>query len=91
MRWSAVAEHNGRTMHALAQYERISTPARRDIAPLDNVGPPMTGDLDAESLRTLCEILARHTAVADRVLVRRLGGMGRLGIRISGHLQPPRA
>ena len=28
IRWSAVAEHNGRTMHALAQYERISTPAR---------------------------------------------------------------
>ena len=38
----------------------------RDIAPLDNVSPPMTGDLDAESLRALCEILARHTAVADR-------------------------
>ncbi len=62
-RWSEVAAANGRIMHQLAQYARISTPApgRTEPAPLAGIQAPATGDLEPACLRSVCEILARHT------------------------------
>ena len=62
LRWAEVAEANGRIMHPLAQFDRISAPAprRRVPTPLHDIQPPMTGDLAPEALRVLCEILARY-------------------------------
>jgi hypothetical protein len=68
LRWADVAEANGRTMHPLAQFERISTsaPRRRVPTPLHHVQAPMTGDLASDALRALCEILQRYTPDAAR-------------------------
>lgn len=68
LRWAEVAEANGRIMHPLAQFERISTPApgHRVPIPLHDTQSPTTGDLKPEALRALCEILARHTPEAAR-------------------------
>jgi hypothetical protein len=68
LRWAEVAEANGRTMHPLAQFERISTPAPRrgEPTPLHDIQPPIPGDLAPEALRGLCEVLQRHTPDASR-------------------------
>jgi hypothetical protein len=68
LRWSAVAQHNGRIMHPLAQYARISRPApgRTELTPLANVQAPRTGELEPASLRALCDVLAHHTVAPAR-------------------------
>lgn len=68
VRWSEIARRNGRTMHALTQYERIATPAggRTDTEPESDVRAPSTGDLEPDQLAVLCDILRRHTPGLQR-------------------------
>ena len=68
LRWSEVAESNGRIMHALAQYAQISSsaPGRAEPAPLADIQAPETGDLEPACLRSLCDVLAHHTAAPAR-------------------------
>ena len=68
VRWAEGAEANGRIMHALAQFERISTPApgHRIPASYQDVQAPTTGDLAPDALRALCAVLGRHTPAAAR-------------------------
>jgi hypothetical protein len=68
LRWAEVAATNGRIMHALAQFERITTPAPGHRVPTARhyVQAPMTGDLAPNALRALCAILARYTPAAAR-------------------------
>ena len=67
--WGEVAAANGRRMHPSAEWEQISAPGpyrpedrRRSRGGQD---APEIGELDAGSLRALCDILARHTSTAD--------------------------
>lgn len=65
VRWSEVAQRNGRTMHPLAQFARIATPA--DAAPNAAEAPvdaPMLGELAADQLAALCAILRRRTSAS---------------------------
>lgn len=80
-RWSAVAESNGRIMHPLAQYARISTPApgRAEPTPLADIQEPETGDLGPACLRSLCEVLAHHTTAPARCWFAVCNGWGDLG------------
>ncbi len=91
-RWSEVAAANGRIMHPVAQYARISTPAsgRTEPAPLAGIQAPATGDLEPACLRSVCEILARHTPAPVTVLVCRVGGMGRSARKRARCLLRPR-
>lgn len=53
-------------MHALAQFERISTPAPGHRLPNSghDVQAPTTGNLAPAALRAVCEVLAPHTPAA---------------------------
>jgi hypothetical protein len=62
--WGEVAAANNRTMHAGAQWARISTTPTGEPA-LPGVDDPALGDLDPDALSALVEVLARHTAVRD--------------------------
>ena len=85
-RWSEVAAVNGRVMHPLAQYARISTsaPGRTEPAPPAGIQAPATGDLEPACLRSVCEILARHTAAPAQCWFAVWEGWGDL--RGSGHV-----
>jgi hypothetical protein len=63
VRWAELAAVHGRTMHPLAQFDRITTPApgSSQLAPRRDVQPPMTGDLDPGSLQALCATLQAHS------------------------------
>jgi hypothetical protein len=67
-RWSEVAEFNGRIMHPLVQYARISAPApdRTALRPLADVQEPEAGNLEPGRLRSLCEVLAHYTTAPAR-------------------------
>jgi hypothetical protein len=90
-RWSEVAEANGRIMHPLAQYERISTPApgRTASALLADVQAPAVGDLEPACLRSLCEVLAHHTTAQARCWFAVYGGSGGGGQVVSSGLGGP--
>jgi hypothetical protein len=80
LRWSAVAEANGRIMHALAQYERICVPAGDRMLPaLPDVQAPAAGDLEPASLRSLCEVLSQHTGTGAECWFALWAGLGSTG------------
>jgi hypothetical protein len=64
--WAKVAAWSGRRMHPLVQFHAISR-----TLPFSSVGPepwnqdPEPGNLPAELLRVLCEILTGHTSTAS--------------------------
>lgn len=64
LRWADMAAANGRTMHAVAQWSRISS-ARTGEPALPGVEDPATGDLGPQSLGALVEVLAAYTSVTD--------------------------
>lgn len=68
MRWSELAQLNGKTMHALAQFDRIATPAHsHSVTGREaDIDEPLLGDLAADQLRALCAILRRHTPPPQR-------------------------
>jgi hypothetical protein len=61
VRWRDVARANGRSMHALAQFDRIAVPAAGRSSSVLDVDPPRQGDLEPEPLRALSAVLVRHT------------------------------
>ena len=62
-RWSEVAESTGRVLHALAQFDRICSPAPGGWeAEYSPHGSPRLGDLGTEALTALCDVLGRRTA-----------------------------
>ncbi|CEA09300.1 hypothetical protein BN1051_02668 [Arthrobacter saudimassiliensis] len=70
IRWSAVAEAMGTTMHPLAQFNRLIKPAiESPYGPLDAQGrrysEPQQGNLAAEVLARVCLHLAAHTATPN--------------------------
>lgn len=76
LRWDLAAAWADRTMHALAQWEDLSTPVSGvDQAP-PFVAPPDTGGLPHASLAALCEVLAAHTGTPDRCFVGVWDGYG---------------
>jgi hypothetical protein len=98
LRWAEAAEANGRIMHALAQFERISTPApgHRVPAARHHVQAPVTGDLAPDALQALCAVLARYTPAAARCWFAVWEGWGDLtgatavSVASSGPPQPTR-
>jgi len=66
VRWDAVASWSGRTIHALAQWERISRPSGPAAPgrPFDR--EPRTGGLPPAQLGILCDRLARFTSTPQR-------------------------
>jgi hypothetical protein len=87
LRWSEVAGANGRVMHALAQYARISTPppgqtqapGRPGPEALAGISDPDTGELDPTCLRSLHEVLARHTPASAPCWFAMPAGAGQAG------------
>lgn len=69
VRWADVAARTGRTMHASAQWEELSSPTALDVAgstsPDLPVRRPSIGMLSHETLIALCSILDRHTGTPD--------------------------
>jgi hypothetical protein len=61
VRWDAVAEWSGRTIHAHAQWEFLARPARVPVSRPPFAEPPPTGGLPPGSLAALLEVLAAHT------------------------------
>ena len=68
VRWDAVAAWSGRTMHALAQWERLSVPVTEAVAP-PFVAPPNRGGLPPASLAALCGVLAAHSTTPEGCFV----------------------
>ena len=67
-RWADVAARHGRTMHASARWEHISS----TVASTDTMsrgrgfpGEPEIGNLHAEALASLCAVLRRHTTTPE--------------------------
>lgn len=67
-RWSEIARVNGRVMHRLAQYERISVPGALGeyVSGIWALERPEAGNIDREQLRALCGILARFSRHLDQ-------------------------
>jgi hypothetical protein len=64
-RWADIAAQNGRTMHASAQWQAISSRVTDPAPdPMDQgrgfPGEPFIGNLHEEALNALCLLLARH-------------------------------
>lgn len=79
VRWSEVARRNGRTIHALAQFDRIATPSVTADSERDgNIDAPKLGDLAADQLAALCAILRRHTSASRRCWYALWDGWGEL-------------
>lgn len=89
--WAEVAARNGRTMHGLAQFHAISTPAGAPVAGdwatfsvRASHSPPEAGDLPEAWFRRLCALLSAHTATPDRALYCVWEGYGGLAPVLSG-------
>jgi hypothetical protein len=80
-RWAEVANSNNRTMHSLAQYDRIAraAPDSRHLTPLLDVQTPERGNLVPDALRALCESLQAHTPDTARCWFAVWEGWGELG------------
>jgi hypothetical protein len=80
VRWSDVATWTGRVLHPVAQFHALA--GRREYDRSKPVGWPgedaFEGSLRRPQLRVLCEILARHTARADRCWLTVWEGYGNL-------------
>jgi hypothetical protein len=80
VRWSDVATWSGRVLHPLAQFRALAW--RWEYDRRKPVGWPgqdaFGGSLNSPQLRVLCEILARHTARADRCWLTVWEGYGNL-------------
>jgi hypothetical protein len=65
LRWAAVAAWSGRTIHALAQWESLCSPATAadPVPPFE--APPDKDGLDPDGLAELCDVLAVHTRTPD--------------------------
>lgn len=66
--WGDVAVRHSRTMHASAQWRRVSSPVGSDNSLNSGrtyPGDPMVGALRPAALAALCEILARYTRTPD--------------------------
>lgn len=69
VRWDDVAAWSGRTMHPLAQWDRLATPVLEPATPPPFTLPPFADGLPPDSLATLCDVLAAHTATPDDCFV----------------------
>jgi hypothetical protein len=78
VRWDTVAAWSGRSIHALAQWERVSRSAggARGTSPF--VQPPDAGGLLPRELALLCDVLAAHTSTPDRCFIGTWDGYGSL-------------
>ncbi|MFG3252942.1 hypothetical protein [Streptomyces sp. NPDC048172] len=81
--WGAVAAWTGRTLHATAQWERLSRPAPGHVpegpAPWDEDDEPCGGQLADGQLDALVPVLAAHTGTPDACVFTVWDGFGFLG------------
>lgn len=80
VRWAAIAEWSGRLIHPRVQFAAIERPvpgAGHGRRPWEE--PPSDGELAAESLSALCEVLAAHTSTPGRCWFGLWDGWGWIG------------
>ena len=65
-RWADVARAHGRTMHASAQWHLINDVPEDERHGRGFPGDPYVGNLHAEALSALCNVLADHTATPEQ-------------------------
>ena len=63
-RWADVAARSGGTVHALAQWVPMAHGSGAATAEPTFAAPASVGDLPAETVSALCDVLARHTTTS---------------------------
>lgn len=76
VRWEAVAEWSGRTIHPLAQWEYLERPVGVPDSRPPFAEPPATGGLPPGSLATLLGVLTAHTSAPERCYIGLWEGYG---------------
>jgi hypothetical protein len=76
VRWETVARWSGRTVHPLAEFERLAAPRPEVVDAAPFMRRPVDGALPSDALDALQELLAAHTATPDASCVGVWEGIG---------------
>lgn len=76
IRWDAVADWSGRTVHPMAEFARVTSPINGRSDPAPYVQPPRDGALPPDSLHALKGHLRLHTTTPDECFVGIWEGVG---------------